>query len=97
VGSARAAAAAGFTGDDGQATEAALSGARQIVPLRDGSLWIKDLSGRHLRLVTPDGTIRTINANFEPSVNILMLANGTPVAATANRVYPIRPNGAIET
>ena len=97
VGSVRPAAATGFTGDDGPATEAALSNPRQIVPLRDGSLWIKDFSGRHLRVVTPDGVIRTINANFEPSVNILLLPDGTPAAATANRVYPMRGNGAIET
>jgi uncharacterized protein (TIGR03437 family) len=97
AGSARAAASGGFTGDNGPAKEAALSSPRQVVPLRDGSLWIKDLSGRHLRVVTPDGVIRTINANFEPTVNILMLPDGVPAAATANRVYPIRPNGAIET
>ncbi|MEK7403467.1 MAG: hypothetical protein AAB225_00020 [Acidobacteriota bacterium] len=97
AGSARAAASTGFTGDNGPATEAALSSPRQIVPLRDGSLWIKDLSGRHLRLLTPDGAIRTINQNFEASVNILLLPDGTPAAATSNRVYPIRPNGTIET
>src|SRR5262249_35769270 len=50
-----------------------------------------------LCVVMPDGVIRTINANFEPSVNILLLPDGTPAAATANRVYPMRPNGAIET
>ena len=46
-----------------------MSGARQIVPLRDGSLWIRDLTGRHLRSVTPDGIIDTINPNFETSAN----------------------------
>ncbi len=97
AGSTRVASSAGRTGDDGPATEAALSSPRQIVPLRDGSLWIKDLSGRHLRVLASDGTIRTINANFEPSVNILLLPDGTPAAATSNRVYPMRPNGAIET
>lgn len=97
AGSVRPAAGAGFTGDGGPAREAALSSPRQIVPLADGSLWIRDFSGRHLRVVTPEGTIRTLNANFEPSVNILKLADGGPAAATANRVYPIRPNGTIET
>ncbi|MGH9721306.1 MAG: hypothetical protein ACRD8O_13910 [Bryobacteraceae bacterium] len=97
AGSTRVAAAAGFTGDNGPATAAALSSPRQIVPLRDGSLWIKDLSGRHLRVLTPDGVIRTINQNFDASVNIVLLADGTPAAATANRVYPFRGNGSIET
>jgi len=97
VGSTRAAAAAGFTGDNGPATEASLSGARQIVPLRDGSLWIRDLTGRHLRSVTPDGIIHTINPNFETSANIMMLGDGTPGAAVANRVFPLRTNGTFET
>jgi uncharacterized protein (TIGR03437 family) len=97
AGSTRVAAATGLTGDNGPATEAALSNPRQVLPLRDGVFWIKDLSGRHLRAVAPGGIIRTINANFEASVNIVPLADGTPAAATANRLYPIRSNGAIET
>jgi uncharacterized protein (TIGR03437 family) len=97
AGSPRTAAAAGFTGDNGPATAAALSNPRQVIPLPDGSFWIKDLGGRHLRIVTPDGVIRTINSNFEASVNIVMFPDGTPGAATANRLYPIRANGAIET
>ena len=60
-----------------------MSGARQIVPLRDGSLWIRDLTGRHLRSVTPDGIIHTINPNFETSANIMMLGDGTPGAAVS--------------
>jgi hypothetical protein len=86
AGSSRAAATNGSTGDNGPATQAALSGPRQIVPLRDGSLWIKDLSGRQLRVLTPDGIIRTLNSNFDSSVNILLLPDGTPAAATDNRV-----------
>ncbi len=97
AGSARAAATAGLTGDNGAATLAALSNPRQVTPLRDGSFWIKDLGGRHLRIVTPDGIIRTINTNFETSVNILLFPDGTPAAATANRVYRILSNGNIET
>lgn len=97
AGSARPSVAAGRVGDDGPATAAALSSPRQVIPLNDGSLWIRDLSGRHLRIVTPDGLIDTVNANFEASVNILLLPDGTPAAATANRLYPIRANGMIET
>ena len=96
AGSTRVAATTGLTGDNGPATQAALSSPRQVVPLIDGSLWIKDLSGRHLRLLTNVGEIRTINTNFEATINIMQLADGSPAAATANRVYPIRSNGAIE-
>lgn len=96
AGSTRAAASTGFTGDNGPATEASLSSPRQVAPFADGSLWIKDFSGRHLRLLRPDGIIRTINANFEPTVNILMGPDRAPLAGTANRLYPIRANGSIE-
>ncbi|MBL8179816.1 MAG: hypothetical protein JNK48_34370 [Bryobacterales bacterium] len=97
AGSVRPSVAAGRVGDDGPAVEAALSSPRQVIALNDGSLWIRDLSGRHLRIVTPDGLIDTVNANFEASINILLLPDGTPAAATANRLYPIRANGTIET
>ncbi|MBL8236928.1 MAG: hypothetical protein JNM66_05890 [Bryobacterales bacterium] len=97
AGSTRVAAAAGRTGDDGPATEAALSSPRQVIPLRDGSLWLRDLSGRHIRSITADGMIRTVNSNFDASINILLLGDGTPAAATANRVFPLRADGNIET
>ena len=97
AGSTRIAATAGLTGDNGPATEAALSNPRQVIPLRDGSLWLRDLGGRHLRRITPDGIIRTVNTNFDTTINILVLADGTPAAATANRVFPIRADGNFET
>ncbi len=97
AGSTRLAATAGLTGDNGPATAAALSSPRQVLPLNDGSIWIKDLSGRHIRLIGRDGIIRTVNTNFDAAINLLRLADGTPAAATDNRVYPILPNGTIET
>jgi uncharacterized protein (TIGR03437 family) len=97
AGSTRVSVAAGRVGDDGPATAAALNSPRQVFPFRDGSYWIADLSGRHLRIVSADGIIRTVNANFEPTVVILPFVDGMPVAATANRVYPIRADGNIET
>ncbi|MDX1981977.1 MAG: hypothetical protein SFV51_17025 [Bryobacteraceae bacterium] len=97
AGSVLTAATNGFTGDNGPATAAALSNPRQVIPLPDGAFWVKDLGGRHLRVVTPDGLIRTMNSNFEAAVNIVMFPDGTPGAATANRLYPIGSNGAIET
>ena len=97
AGSSRPAAAAGLTGDNGPAAQASLSNPRQVIPLADGSLWVRDLGGRHLRLITADGLIRTVNTNFDTAINILLLADGTPAAATANRVFPIRADGNIET
>lgn len=97
AGSTRAANAAGMTGDNGPATQASLSNPRQVIPFPDGSLWLRDLGGRHIRHITGDGIIRTVNTNFDTSINILLLADGTPAAATANRVFPIRADGNIET
>ncbi|MBM3787937.1 MAG: hypothetical protein FJW30_26615 [Acidobacteria bacterium] len=96
AGSTRAAAAAGFTGDNGPAAEASLSNPRQVFPLPNGDVWIKDLGGRHLRAVTSDGVIRTINQNFDASINIISLANGNPAAATANRVFPFNARGDVD-
>jgi uncharacterized protein (TIGR03437 family) len=96
AGSTRAAASAGLTGDNGPAVNASLSSPRQVVPFSDGSYWIKDLSGRHVRLVTPDGIIRTINQAFEPTMTILRLPDDRPAGATSNRVYPLLDNAVIE-
>ncbi|MBL8215741.1 MAG: hypothetical protein JNK87_33775 [Bryobacterales bacterium] len=97
AGSTLIAAAAGLTGDGRPATQAALSNPRQVVPFPDGSYWIRDLGGRHLRLVGTDGIIRTVNQSFDTAVSILQFPNGSPGASSANRVYPIRNNGVVET
>jgi uncharacterized protein (TIGR03437 family) len=97
AGSTRFAAAAGLTGDEGPATEAALSNPRQVFPFRDGSFWIRDLGGRHIRIVTPDGKIDTVNASFDTGISMLPLPDGRPAAITANRVYPINNDGNLET
>ncbi len=97
AGSTLIAAATGLTGDGRPATQAALSNPRQVVPFPDGSYWIRDLGGRHLRLVGADGIIRTVNQSFDTAVSILQFPNGAPGASSANRVYPIRTNGIVET
>jgi uncharacterized protein (TIGR03437 family) len=97
AGSTRVAATAGLTGDEGPATAAALSNPRQVIAFPNGNIWLRDLGGRHIRIITPNGIIDTVNTNFDTTINILLLADGTPAAATANRVFPIRPDGNIET
>lgn len=97
AGGPRAAAAAGFTGDNGPATAAALSNPRQLFVMPDGLLWIKDLAGRHLRTVDAAGVIRTINPNFDATINFIALANGQPAAATANRVFPFNSRGDVDS
>lgn len=67
------------------------------MPLRDGTLWIRDLGGRHLREIGLDGTIRTLQTNFDTGVSILTMANGSPAGVTVNRLLPIRPSGQLET
>lgn len=96
AGSTRVAATTGFTGDNGPATDAALSSPGQVVPFADGSLWIKDLLGRHLRLVRPDGIIETINANFPPNANILIGRGEVPIAGLGNTLYGISTEGALD-
>ena len=97
AGSTLIAASNGLTGDNGPATRAALSNPRQVIPFADGTYWIRDLGGRNIRLVTTDGNIRTVNQSFDPAVTILQFPDGSPAASSANRVYPIRSNGVVET
>jgi len=97
AGSIRIAATNGLTGDNGPAVQAALSSPRQIIPFPDGTYWIRDLSGRNIRLVTTDGVIRTVNQSFDTAVTVLQFPDGTPGASSANRVYPVRSNGVVET
>ncbi|MBM3760818.1 MAG: hypothetical protein FJW36_11285 [Acidobacteria bacterium] len=96
AGSTRPAATTGLTGDEGPATEASLSNPRQVIPFPNGNIWLRDLGGRHIRLITPDGIIDTVNSNFDTAISILLLANGTPAASTTNRVFPLRADGNIE-
>jgi uncharacterized protein (TIGR03437 family) len=97
AGSTRVAAAAGLTGDEGPATESALSNPRQVIPFPNGNIWLRDLGGRHIRLITPNGIIDTVNTNFDTAISILVLADGTPAASTTNRVFPLRPDANVET
>ncbi|MBM3813867.1 MAG: hypothetical protein FJW20_19745 [Acidimicrobiia bacterium] len=97
AGSARASVTNGLVGDEGPATQAALSSPSQVVPLMDGSFWIKDLSGRHIRLVTPDGIIDTINRSFTAAITIILMPDGEPAASFANRVVRFRPDANFQT
>lgn len=54
---------AGFSGDNGPATEAALSTPQGVAIGPDGSLYISDSGNRRIRKVAPDGTISTIAGN----------------------------------
>ncbi|HEX2517102.1 MAG TPA: hypothetical protein VH257_20525, partial [Chloroflexota bacterium] len=55
--------AAGFSGDGGQATAAALNAPSDVVVAPDGTLYIADLSNRRVRKVTPQGVISTYAGN----------------------------------
>jgi uncharacterized protein (TIGR03437 family) len=81
----------GNNGDDGPASRAALQQPRQVVPLRDGTVWIRDL--RALRSVGLDGRIRLLTDNFDPQAEILLTPEGNPVAAAPGRVTPLDSEG----
>ena len=78
-------------GDGGPATRASFRVVRQVIPLRNGTVWIRDLGT--LQAVNPDGNIRVLNASFDPAAEILLTPEGSPVAAAPNRLTPVDPNG----
>ena len=78
-------------GDGGPATQAALQLPRQVVPLRDGSVWIRDF--RSIRAVGADGNIRLLRDNMDLQVEILLTPEGNPVAASPGRVTPLDGQG----
>ena len=55
--------AAGFSGDGGQATAAALNAPSDVAVAPDGTMYIADLSNRRVRKVTPQGVISTYAGN----------------------------------
>jgi uncharacterized protein (TIGR03437 family) len=52
--------AAGFSGDEGSATAASISGPRGVVVDDNGDIFIADTGNNRIRQVTPDGVIHTI-------------------------------------
>ena len=78
-------------GDGGPAIRAAFQFLRQVIPLPNGTVWIRDL--RTLHAVSADGNIRALNANFDPAAEILLTPEGNPVAAAPNRLTPLDPKG----
>jgi DNA-binding beta-propeller fold protein YncE len=50
----------GYSGDGGPAREALLSSPHGVAFDQKGNLYISDPGSRHVRLVTPDGTIYTV-------------------------------------
>ncbi len=54
---------AGFSGDGRPATDAQLAGPYAVAPGPQGELYIADTSNGRIRVVRPDGTIRTLAGN----------------------------------
>jgi hypothetical protein len=68
----------GFSGDGGQARQAELSAVSQLALSPAGSLYVVD--GGRVRVIGPDGVIRTVAGNGRPARAI---ANGTPALSAA--------------
>jgi uncharacterized protein (TIGR03437 family) len=60
-------ASAGFAGDGGAATSARLNGPSGLAMDTAGNLYIADTGNHRIRMVSPDGTIRTIAGASGPS------------------------------
>ena len=82
-------------GEGGSATAASFESPRQVVPLRDGAVWVRDQSNLHA--IAPDGNIRILRRAWPPQGEILLTPEGTPVATVApgfaNQITATGENG----
>jgi len=79
----------GFSGDGGQALHAELSGVSELAFSPAGGLYVVD--GGRVRVIDPDGVIRTVAGNGRPAATI---ANGTPaLSAPLGRSRPVASGG----
>lgn len=81
----------GLNGEGGPATRASLLSPRQVIPLRDGTVWIREF--RSLLAVGLDGNVSRLNDNLDPQAEILLTPNGDPVLASLARVIPLGLDG----
>ena len=85
----------GFSGDGGPARAARLNiGSGEIAFDRDGNLIVVDAGNSRVRMISTDGTIRTIAVI--PGVNALATAtDGSVYAADGTIIYHILPDGEV--
>jgi len=104
---------AGFSGDGGPATAAALNGPVGLAADAQGNLYIADANNRRIRKVTPDGIIRTVAgtglsaysgdggsataARFYSTLGVAVDAQGNLYVADSFRVRRVSPDGIINT
>ncbi|MGA2135318.1 MAG: hypothetical protein ABSH50_23770 [Bryobacteraceae bacterium] len=78
---------AGYSGDDGPATQATLNGPKSVAVDANGNLYIADTFNGVIRMVEPNGTITTIAGNQSAGPGY----SGDGGAATSAQMY--FPNG----
>lgn len=90
--------AAGFSGDGASATAAMLNAPAGIAVDAAGNLYIADTGNNRLRIVGPDGDIRTAVASLPSPMGLALDSAGSLYIAesTAHRVVRMTPDGTLE-
>lgn len=87
----------GFAGDGGPATQARMTGPRDVAFVADGSFVIADTGNDRVRRVTPDGTITTAVSGLDQPRGVTAFPDGGfLIADTANdRILRVRADGSM--
>ncbi|MBI2440089.1 MAG: hypothetical protein HYV35_01835 [Lentisphaerae bacterium] len=86
--------AAGYSGDGGPATNAAIQSPQDIAVAADGTMYISDIENHSIRRVGPDGMISTLAGNGSAGFS----GDGAPATnATLNNPWAVKlgPDGAL--
>ena len=74
---------AGYSGDNGPATDAELDAPGGMAVSSDGTIYFADGSNDRIRSIAPDGTITTVAGNGQTPAAPLAISSGTPATDAA--------------
>lgn len=81
---------AGFSGDNGPATAARLNAPAAVLAAPDGRLWIADSGNGRIRVIEPDGRIRTAFDSLEGPAGLAFDPSGTLWIAELGRLRVLK-------
>jgi uncharacterized protein (TIGR03437 family) len=84
---------AGYSGDGGPASQAAINGPQQLAFDRLGNLYFADHNNGSIRRIDTQGVITTVTTGLGGPNGVAVAADGTIYASDTTRIYRIASNG----